>query len=136
MAPLKERDDTRIIDIRRQEIGFSVLDDMHQKLRPGHGKEKKMPTLLLYDEKGLKLFEEITYLDEYYLTGAEIDVLETYADHIAERIQSGSQVIELGSGYEPASMVCADATPQPRSAVLMPNLPLRNMFVTLLITQQ
>lgn len=105
MAPLKERDDTRIIDIRRQEIGFSVLDDMHQKLRPGQGKEKKMPTLLLYDEKGLRLFEDITYLDEYYLTGAEIDVLETYADHIAERIQSGSQVIELGSGYEPASMV-------------------------------
>lgn len=105
MAPLKDDDDTHIIDIRRQEIGVSVLDDMHRKLRPGHGKEKKMPTLLLYDEEGLKLFEDITYLDEYYLTRAEIEVLETYADHIAERIQSGSQVIELGSGYEPASVV-------------------------------
>lgn len=101
MAPLNDWDDTRIVDIRRQDIGLSVLDDMRQKLRPGDGMEKKMPTLLLYDEKGLKLFEDITYLDEYYLTEAEIEVLETYADHIAERIPSGSQVIELGSGYEP-----------------------------------
>ena len=113
MAPLNDGGDTSITDIRRQEIGFSVLDDMRQKLRPGEGKEKKMPTLLLYDEKGLKLFEDITYLDEYYLTGAEIEVLETYADHIAARIQPGSQVIELGSGYEPASVVAP--TPPPSS---------------------
>lgn len=111
MAPLNDGDDARIIDIRRQEIGFSVIDDMQQKLRPGDGKEKKMPTLLLYDEKGLKLFEDITYLDEYYLTRAEIDVLKTYADHIAERIQSGSQVIELGSGYEPASVIAPTPLP-------------------------
>ena len=62
--------------------------------------EKKMPTMLLYDEAGLKLFEEITYLDEYYLTNAEIEVLHQYADQIAERVEAGSQLIELGSGYE------------------------------------
>ena len=111
MAPLNDPGDARIIDIRRQEIRFSVLDDMRRKLRPRNGKEKKMPTLLLYDEKGLKLFEEITYLEEYYLTKAEIEVLEKYADHIVERIQSGSQVIELGSGYEPASVVAPTPLP-------------------------
>merc|ERR1712093_736653 len=43
-------------------------------------------------------FEEITYLDEYYLTNAEIEVLRSYARNIAEAIPSGSMVVELGSG--------------------------------------
>lgn len=34
----------------------------------------------------------------YYLTNAEIEVLETYADNIAERISSPSIIVELGSG--------------------------------------
>lgn len=89
-----------ILDIRRNDITFSILDDMHRLLRPAASAEKRMPTLLLYDEKGLKLFEEITYLDEYYLTNAEIQVLTRYADHIADRIEHGAQLIELGSGYD------------------------------------
>ncbi|MCJ1390687.1 hypothetical protein MMC18_003548 [Xylographa bjoerkii] len=93
-----DRGHASIIDIRRNEIHFSILDDMQQQLRPAIGEEKKMPTLLLYDEKGLNLFEEITYLEEYYLTNAEIEVLSCYADHIADRIVDGSQLIELGSG--------------------------------------
>jgi uncharacterized SAM-dependent methyltransferase len=87
-----------IIDIRRETDEGSILDDIKQGLRPTNGREKTLPTLLLYDEFGLKLFEKITYLEEYYLTNAEIEVLENYADHIAERIQPGSIVVELGSG--------------------------------------
>lgn len=49
-------------------------------------------------EKGLKLFEDITYLDEYYLTNAEIDSLNKHADAIAEHIPAGARVVELGSG--------------------------------------
>jgi uncharacterized SAM-dependent methyltransferase len=89
-----------ILDIRREEIESSILSEMKDMLRSAAGKEKRMPTMLLYDEQGLKLFEEITYLDEYYLTNAEIEVLRHYAHHIAERIKEGSQIIELGSGYD------------------------------------
>jgi uncharacterized SAM-dependent methyltransferase len=88
----------QIIDIRRETDEISILDDIRRGLRPKDGGEKTLPTLLLYDEAGLKLFEEITYLEEYYLTGAEIEVLEKYADDIAERIQPDSIVVELGSG--------------------------------------
>lgn len=87
-----------IIDIRRETDEISILGDIKRGLRPGKGQEKTLPTLLLYDEVGLKLFEKITYLDEYYLTNAEIEVLEKYANHIVERIQSGSIIVELGSG--------------------------------------
>jgi uncharacterized SAM-dependent methyltransferase len=42
---------------------------------------------------------QITYLHEYYLTNAEIDVLERSAAGIANAIPSGAVVVELGSGF-------------------------------------
>lgn len=87
-----------IIDIRQGEFDKSLADETREKLNPGNGQERRMPTLLLYDERGLQLFEEITYLEEYYLTNAEIETLTTHAEAIARFIESGSQVIELGSG--------------------------------------
>ncbi|KAL8826494.1 MAG: hypothetical protein Q9191_003766 [Dirinaria sp. TL-2023a] len=98
MAPQRRTGTVDIIDIRQQELDFSLLDEIHQCLRTTHQSEKTLPTLLLYDEKGLKLFEDITYLDEYYLTNAEIEVLTKYAVDIAQHIQDGSLIVELGSG--------------------------------------
>ena len=89
---------TQIIDIRPGPTEFDILQDIRNGLRPEHGGEKTLPTMLLYDEAGLRLFEDITYLDEYYLTNAEIEVLETFANQIAERVRPGSVVVELGSG--------------------------------------
>ncbi|KAL6710167.1 hypothetical protein ACN47E_009958 [Coniothyrium glycines] len=89
---------TKIIDIRVDTAKSDILADIKNGLRPKDGGEKKLPTLLLYDEAGLRKFEAITYCDEYYLTNAEIEVLETYASRMAERIPSGSVLVELGSG--------------------------------------
>ena len=90
--------DMSIIDIHRGAFDIDLLDEIRQKLNPGKGQERRMPTLLLYDEQGLRLFEEITYLEEYYLTNAEIETLTMHAEAIARLIESGSQVVELGSG--------------------------------------
>lgn len=89
---------TEIIDIRVGSTDFDMVADIRKGLKPEDGGEKCMPTLLLYDEAGLRLFEKITYLDEYYLTNAEIAVLESYAEQIARRVQPGSVIVELGSG--------------------------------------
>ncbi|RDL30731.1 uncharacterized protein BP5553_10076 [Venustampulla echinocandica] len=86
-----------IIDIRHDAAVVNLKDEILGSLRPENG-PKTLPTLLLYDERGLQLFEKITYLEEYYLTNAEIDVLQRSADSIAKAIPSGSMVIELGSG--------------------------------------
>lgn len=88
-----------IIDIRTDTAAISIKKEIISGLSVENGKEKRLPTLLLYDEKGLRLFEEITYLDEYYLTGQEIEVLQESSDRIADRIPCGSMVVELGSGY-------------------------------------
>ena len=88
-----------ITDIRRGEFDYPLLNEIKSKLNPSEGKEKQLPTLLLYDEQGLKLFEDVTYLDEYYLTNSEIEVLTNHADGIAKKIHTGSILVELGSGY-------------------------------------
>lgn len=93
-----QKSQTEIIDIRPGPTEFDILQDIKDGLRPGAGGEKTLPTMLLYDEAGLRLFEQITYLEQYYLTNAEIEVLETYADQIAQRVRPGSVVVELGSG--------------------------------------
>ena len=48
---------------------------------------------------GVDMREQITYLDEYYLTNYEIEVLEKSAVELAARIPAGAMVIELGSGF-------------------------------------
>lgn len=87
-----------IIDIRSDTVGFELKGEIIKGLHPESGAQKTLPTLLLYDEEGLKLFEEITYLDEYYLTNQEISVLEEHAAQIAQRIADGALLLELGSG--------------------------------------
>lgn len=99
MKPQNGHSNVSILDIREEELSFSLLDDIHQMLRPEEGGEKRMPTMLLYDAKGLQLFEDITYLEEYYLTNAEIEVLENYSSEIAKLVPAGSLLLELGSGY-------------------------------------
>lgn len=60
---------------------------------------KSIPTYILYDKKGLQLFDQITQLsDEYYLTGAELDILMRKSDDIINRLQNGSAMFELGAG--------------------------------------
>ena len=87
-----------IIDIRSDTASIALKQHILTGLNPEDGGEKTLPTLLLYDEPGLRLFENITYLDEYYLTGQEIQLLEQHADSIADRIPEGAKIVELGSG--------------------------------------
>lgn len=54
----------KIIDIRVDTAQSDIVADIKTGLRPKDGGEKTLPTLLLYSEAGLKLFEKITYLEE------------------------------------------------------------------------
>ncbi|OAQ66057.1 hypothetical protein VFPPC_14279 [Pochonia chlamydosporia 170] len=87
-----------IIDIRSNKVDFNLKDEVNRMINPSDGGARKLPTLLLYDERGLQLFEDITYLDEYYLTNYEIELLKKHSVEIAAKIPDGAMVIELGSG--------------------------------------
>lgn len=51
-----------------------------------------------YDELGSQLFEAICLLPEYYLTRAENQILERYADEIVASVDGETTLVEMGSG--------------------------------------
>ncbi len=58
---------------------------------------KRIPTKFHYDARGSALFEDITRLDEYYLTRTEIGLLTRHGPEIAKRAGDGCAVVEFGS---------------------------------------
>lgn len=71
------------------------------------GRPKELPSVWLYDERGSRLFDQITRLPEYYLTRAERATLEARADEIAA---GGTQtLVELGSGTSEKTRLLLDA---------------------------
>ncbi|KAK4130067.1 hypothetical protein BT67DRAFT_452686 [Trichocladium antarcticum] len=86
-----------IIDIRHAAVDINLKPAVLSSFCARDG-PRTLPTLLLYDERGLQLFEKITYLEEYYLTNDEIEVLQSSATDIVTNIPSGAMLIELGSG--------------------------------------
>ncbi len=48
-----------IIDIRHDAVEINLKEEILNSLRPRNG-PKTMPTLLLYDERGLQIFEEVS----------------------------------------------------------------------------
>jgi L-histidine N-alpha-methyltransferase len=61
---------------------------------------KRLPPWLFYDEAGSELFEQITELDEYYLTRTERSIFETHAGAMIARAAAGDRlrIAELGAG--------------------------------------
>lgn len=67
---------------------------------------KAFPTILLYDERGLKLYDKITTdAPEYYLFGAEEEILQDHASEVVQVMHShtngivdGEVIVELGAG--------------------------------------
>ncbi|KAG0283315.1 hypothetical protein BGZ96_012324 [Linnemannia gamsii] len=79
--------------------GFDLPKMILSSLKPViEGAPKTIPTMVLYDDYGLQLFDQITYLQEYYLTQEEIEILERDADKIVDHIPDNSVVVELGAG--------------------------------------
>lgn len=69
------------------------------KLQPDALLLRSLPTELLYDDAGLQLFDQITYLPEYYLTAAEADILAKSGPEIVRQcVADGTHIIELGAG--------------------------------------
>ncbi|KAI1078348.1 hypothetical protein F5B20DRAFT_591981 [Whalleya microplaca] len=88
-----------IIDIRAGGQSLHLKDSIRLGLRePNADGLRSLPSLLLWDEQGLKYFEQVTYVPEYYLTNIEIDLLEKHSLDLARNIRLGTILLELGSG--------------------------------------
>src|SRR3954463_5116986 len=69
---------------------------------------KELPTVWLYDERGSRLYEEITRLPEYYLPRREGEILRARVATIAGRTQA-TTLVELGAGNAKNTRLLLDA---------------------------
>jgi uncharacterized SAM-dependent methyltransferase len=92
--------------------------DMEQEVLEGlSNKPKRISPKYFYDSRGSILFEKISKLPEYYATRAEISILKTHADEIADLIGPDCFLIELGSGNSTKVRLLLDSL---RPATYMP----------------
>jgi len=100
-----------IIDVHNDEHRTTIgATDIRQQILTGLDRpinKKTLPTLLLYNERGLRLYDDITTkAPEYYLFAAEEEILKNHANEIVNVMHSreggilpGEVVVELGAGY-------------------------------------
>jgi L-histidine N-alpha-methyltransferase len=69
---------------------------------------KELPPRWFYDERGSELFDDITRLDEYYLTRTERRILVDHAGDIAAATGADT-LVELGSGTSEKTRLLLDA---------------------------
>ncbi|KAH0839390.1 hypothetical protein J3R83DRAFT_104 [Lanmaoa asiatica] len=90
-----------ILDIRNCQNGVDKpQDDVPDMIVRGLKaplNAKTLPTILLYDERGLRLYDEITTdVPDYYLYGAEEEILGEHATEIVHVMQSRSRATSKG----------------------------------------
>ena len=84
------------VDVLRDEAdGRPALYE--ETFRSLQAEVKGLPTVWLYDERGSRLYEEITRLPEYYLPRREGEILRARTVAIAMRTQART-LVELGAG--------------------------------------
>src|SRR3954452_7031901 len=69
---------------------------------------KALPTVWLYDERGSRLYEEITRLPEYYLPRREREILRARSPEIAAGTRA-HMLVELGAGNASRTRLLLDA---------------------------
>jgi dimethylhistidine N-methyltransferase len=91
-SPLSER-------LTLVEADAAVANDFAADVRAGlTAPKKRLSCRYFYDAEGSALFEEICALPEYYLTRAELSILQAHADEIIASCSSDAALVELGSG--------------------------------------
>jgi dimethylhistidine N-methyltransferase len=60
--------------------------------------QKTISPKYFYDERGSRLFDKITELPEYYLTDAELEIMQSNIHEMAALIGKTASLIEFGSG--------------------------------------
>jgi L-histidine N-alpha-methyltransferase len=80
--------------LERDEFLAELAEDVRTGLS-AHPKE--LPPKYFYDERGSRLFEEITALPEYYPTRAEQEILDGVGAEIVDLVEP-EELVELGPG--------------------------------------
>ncbi|HEY8165162.1 MAG TPA: L-histidine N(alpha)-methyltransferase [Gemmatimonadaceae bacterium] len=96
------------------------VTDLARDVREGLARpQKELDPKYFYDERGSALFEEITSLDEYYLTRTERSILIREIPRLIERVSPRS-IVELGAGSAAKTRIILDAMARTAGGVYVP----------------
>ena len=85
-----------VVDSRRASTGCPFARDALLGLS---ARPKRLPSSYFYDDRGSRLFQRITRLEEYYLTRCEREILQTYAGEISDAVgDEPFRLVEAGAG--------------------------------------
>lgn len=91
-----------VLSFRRREARLDQVEEASSfQAAVLHGlsqRKKSIPARFFYDKRGSELFEQITALDEYYPTRAELSILSTYGEEIAAAAADARALVEFGAG--------------------------------------
>lgn len=79
----------------KEDLQVDMLEEVIQGLKQP---QKMLPSKYFYDERGSRLFEEITKLEEYYPTRTERKILKDNVNEIGQHLGDQVVLIEPGSG--------------------------------------
>jgi dimethylhistidine N-methyltransferase len=74
---------------------------------------KRLSCKYFYDRRGSELFDRICQLDEYYLTRAELALMDQFAPEMGAQIGAGVMLVEYGSGSSVKTRYLLDGLPNP-----------------------
>jgi L-histidine N-alpha-methyltransferase len=96
------------LDLSPSEVARPSAEERRELRRSLRAPLPSIPSRYFYDERGSRLFEQITRLPEYYLTRAEHVLLQRVAPEVARRAPA-QELVELGSGASPKVRLLLDA---------------------------
>lgn len=91
-----------------QEASRAMLEEVLDGLQKP---QKALSSKFFYDERGSELFEQITKLNEYYLTRTEHRIMQDHIMEIATVIGPESVIVEPGSGSSKKVRLLLDHLP-------------------------
>ncbi|PKY02183.1 hypothetical protein P168DRAFT_333558 [Aspergillus campestris IBT 28561] len=106
---------TRILDISRGAMKGDLRTEIIEGLQADPA---QLPSLLLWDDEGLRLFNRLVQSESYYLGGKEGEILRKHVAAITAQVPSGAVIIELGCGQRrrAVSYLALDVSAQELSA--------------------
>jgi len=87
----------------------ATAPDLYDATRSGlQSVPKELPPVWLYDERGSRLYEQVTLLPDYYLPRREAEILRAHGGEIAQRTRART-LVELGPGNAANTRFLLDA---------------------------
>jgi len=100
---------TVVVALQRTQSDRDERGDMAAEVAAGFSEPlPSIPSKYFYDDRGSRLFEEITRLPEYYQTRTEEGILESVAPRVVAKV-GPSELVELGSGASRKVRILLDA---------------------------